>query len=104
VVAGSKPWSRRVFTEVIEKLPGQWDFIQSPDNLNIKQSSLGILVIFSSFIGHGKSLTNWFPPMSVWCFHMTDVPYGRGGRPIAESDYSGIQHTKLTALRMTSGI
>lgn len=35
------------------------------------------------------------------CFHMTDVPYGRGGSPLQNLVVRGHRRTKLTALRMT---
>ena len=35
------------------------------------------------------------------CFHMTDVPYGRGGSPLQNLIVRGHRATKLTALRMT---
>lgn len=35
------------------------------------------------------------------CFHMTDVPYGRGGSPLQNLILRGHESTKLTALRMT---
>jgi methionyl-tRNA formyltransferase len=34
------------------------------------------------------------------CFHMTDVPYGRGGSPLQNLIVRGHRETKLTALRM----
>ena len=34
------------------------------------------------------------------CFHMTDVPYGRGGSPLQNLIARGHETTKLTALRM----
>ena len=35
------------------------------------------------------------------CFHMTDVPFGRGGSPLQNLIVRGHRQTKLTALRMT---
>jgi methionyl-tRNA formyltransferase len=34
------------------------------------------------------------------CFHMADVPYGRGGSPLQNLILAGHRQTKLTALRM----
>jgi methionyl-tRNA formyltransferase len=38
------------------------------------------------------------------CFHMTDVPYGRGGSPLQNLISRGHRDTKLTALRMTEEV
>jgi methionyl-tRNA formyltransferase len=49
---------------------------------------------------------NWIVPESIWkahecvCFHMTDVPYGRGGSPLQNLILAGHTQTMLTALRM----
>jgi methionyl-tRNA formyltransferase len=48
---------------------------------------------------------SWKIPMEIYqhfeciIFHMTDVPFGRGGSPLQNLIVRGIQHTKLTALR-----
>ncbi|MAF76561.1 MAG: methionyl-tRNA formyltransferase [Halobacteriovoraceae bacterium] len=36
------------------------------------------------------------------CFHMTDVPYGRGGSPLQNLILRGHKETKLTALKMVN--
>ncbi len=38
------------------------------------------------------------------CFHMGDVPYGRGGSPLQNLIVQGHRRTKLTALRMVEEI
>ena len=38
------------------------------------------------------------------CFHMTDVPYGRGGSPLQNLIVRGYKETKLSALRMVSDL
>lgn len=38
------------------------------------------------------------------CFHMTDVPYGRGGSPLQNLIVRKHKKTKLTALKMTEEI
>ena len=49
---------------------------------------------------------NWLVPEDIWrnhecvCFHMTDVPYGRGGSPLQNLIVRGHKDTRLTALRM----
>lgn len=50
---------------------------------------------------------NWIVPREIWsryesvCFHMTDVPYGRGGSPLQNMIERGHKNTKVTAFRMT---
>lgn len=101
VVAGSKPWARRIFDEVISKYPGRWYFIGSPKQLTVE--AVRVLNPRYIFFLHwswkvSKELINTYECV---CFHMTDVPYGRGGSPLQNLITRGHRQTKLTALRMT---
>ena len=50
---------------------------------------------------------NWLVPKGITenytciCFHMTDLPYGRGGSPLQNLIIRGASTTKLSAIRMT---
>ncbi len=44
----------------------------------------------------------WLEQHECVCFHMTDVPYGRGGSPLQNLIQRGHRETKLTALRMVN--
>ncbi len=100
VVAGAKSWNRRVFDQVIAKYPGEWHFLSCPDELKYEVLS-GIAPRYVFFLHW-----SWQVPSGVVqdyecvCFHMTDVPYGRGGSPLQNLILRGHTHTKLTALRM----
>lgn len=49
---------------------------------------------------------SWLVPDTIWkhyecvCFHMTNVPYGRGGSPLQNLIVRGHKSTKLSALKM----
>jgi methionyl-tRNA formyltransferase len=102
VVVGSKPWSRRIFAERIARLPGRWRFIGARDELSI--DVLGALKPRYIFFLHWS----WKVPDEIVddydciCFHMTDVPFGRGGSPLQNLIVRGLRETKLTALRMSA--
>lgn len=101
VVAGSKPWNRKVFEEVICKYPGAWRFVESQEELT-PESMLRTNPKYIFFLHW-----SWKVPIEIInnyecvCFHMTDVPYGRGGSPLQNLIVLGHRRTKLTALRMT---
>jgi methionyl-tRNA formyltransferase len=101
VVVGSKPWSRRVFDEVIGKNSGRWCFVGSRDELI--QDYLKSLNPRYVFFLHWswKVPTEIVETYECVCFHMTDVPYGRGGSPLQNLIIRGHESTKLSALRMT---
>ena len=102
VVATTKPWNIEAFHERSEDLPGNWHLISDKSGLNIK--ALEKLAPRFIFFPHWS----WIVPDDVLtkfecvCFHMTDVPYGRGGSPLQNLIARGHEETKLTALRMTN--
>lgn len=90
-----------MFDERIAMLPGQWHFIGSKEELTPKV--LAGLQPEKIFFLHWS----WKVPENIvrgfTCvnFHMTDVPYGRGGSPLQNLILHGHTQTKLSALRMT---
>ncbi|MCX6983430.1 MAG: methionyl-tRNA formyltransferase [Lentisphaerae bacterium] len=103
IVAGSKPWNRRVFDEEISRYPGRWIFVSEREQLTVEL--LNQVKPRYVFFLHWS----WLVPNEIIdqyecvCFHMADVPYGRGGSPLQNLIVRGHSHTKLTALRMTHG-
>ena len=98
VVAGSKSWNRQVFDKTIVKYPGQWFFINSTQDLSMEQiNKINPRYIF--FLHWSwKVPDELINSYECVCFHMTDVPYGRGGSPLQNLIIRGHQETKLTAL------
>jgi methionyl-tRNA formyltransferase len=99
IVAGCKPWNRSIFNEIISSYPGEWKYVSSPGQL---ANTLSIWKPIYIFFLHWS----WIVPVEIInnyecvCFHMTDVPYGRGGSPLQNLIARGHRKTKLTALQM----
>jgi methionyl-tRNA formyltransferase len=104
VVVGSKSWSRQVFDDVISKSPGRWYFVDSQDQLTGEHmQSLSPRFVF--FLHWSRKVPNEIVDnYECVCFHMTDVPYGRGGSPLQNLIVRGHRSTILSALRMTDEI
>lgn len=104
VVCGSKSWNKRVFDEKISKLPGQWHYVGSKEELTL--DSLKKLNPRFIFFLHWswKVLPEVFNAYECINFHMTDVPYGRGGSPLQNLILRGHKETKLSALKMEEGM
>ncbi|MEZ4639845.1 MAG: hypothetical protein R2873_36030 [Caldilineaceae bacterium] len=100
VVAGYKPWNRRVFDEIISRYPGNWRYIDQAASLTC--DALRPLEPRYVFFLHWswKVPADLLDEFECVCFHMTDVPYGRGGSPLQNLIVRGHRQTKLTALRM----
>lgn len=102
VVAGQKPWNIRVYREVIREFPGTWHFISTVSELTAERlRALDPRMVFFLHWSHKvpDSIIETFECIN---FHMTDVPYGRGGSPLQNLIARGHRETKLTALRMSS--
>lgn len=99
IVAGSKEWNRHDFNVLANKCPGKWLYVSREDEL---LQALGANLPRYIFFLHW----NWRVPAEIWsrfecvCFHMTDVPYGRGGSPLQNLIAAGHEQTMVSALRM----
>ena len=100
IVAACKPWSIKAFRDFCEDL-SNWHLITRKEEL-----CLELIDEFNPryiFFPHW----NWIVPSKILnkyesvCFHMTDVPYGRGGSPLQNLIIRGHKETKLTALKMS---
>jgi len=100
IVATVKPWNLEAFHRHADTLPGDWVLIQSPDQLT--KEALDALSPKMLFFPHWS----WRVPNEILssyecvCFHMADVPYGRGGSPLQNLILRGHEQTQLSALRM----
>jgi methionyl-tRNA formyltransferase len=99
VLATSKPWHE----PLAAKYPvAGYRFLWAYDPRQLEKLVNGENNIRYIFFLHW----NWLVPENMWknhecvCFHMTDVPYGRGGSPLQNLIVHGHKNTKLTALRM----
>jgi methionyl-tRNA formyltransferase len=103
IVASIGDWNRKLFEENSKEINGKWFFIDNPEQLD------EVLIEFHPryiFFPHWR----WIVPEKVLnkyeciCFHMTDVPYGRGGSPLQNLILRGHKDTILSALRMEKGL
>lgn len=100
VIASSKSWHKAGFDLVAKGSPFHWRYVSTQDQL---EKALGVepgprYLFFLHW--------NWKVPSRIWtayecvCFHMTDLPYGRGGSPLQNLILQGEKYTQVTALRM----
>lgn len=100
VVATVKPWNIEAFEQHHRELPGRWHLITEKDALTTEfLDGVGARYVF---FPHWQ----WTVPDHITgsadcvCFHMTDVPYGRGGSPLQNLIQRGHDETMVTALKM----
>ncbi len=101
IVASCKPWHEAGFNSLRSEIEADWRWVTNQEQLFQALHTRAPRYIF--FLHW-----NWFVADQIWqnhecvCFHMTDVPYGRGGSPLQNLIVAGHKETKLTALRMAA--
>ncbi|WP_223162312.1 hypothetical protein [Salinicola halimionae] len=99
ILATSKPWHNDLAKDCLH-IDDKFIWAHDPDQLDSLLKSAGSIRYI--FFLHW----NWLVPINIWqryecvCFHMTDLPYGRGGSPLQNLIVDGCEKTKLTALKM----
>ena len=99
IVASTKDWNKEFFDKESKSLVGNWYFSSTPDELIRLLESIAPRYIFFPH-------WSWIVPKEIFekyecvCFHMTDLPFGRGGSPLQNLIVRGFTETKLTALKM----
>ena len=102
IVATIKSWNIEEFARRVSELPGRWLLVTDPDSLSA--DVIRSLRPRYVFLPHWS----WIVPDEILaaaecvCFHMTDVPFGRGGSPLQNLIVRGHTETRLSALRMVS--
>lgn len=102
VIVTTKPWNVENFHILKARFSTQYDFylISSPDVLSYEY--LQTLHPKYIFFPHWS----WIIPEEIYqnfeciVFHMTDLPFGRGGSPLQNLILQGIYKTKISALKV----
>ncbi len=104
LVLSSRPWNEEIANRLASSLNRHVEVIASPECL--KPESVAEINPEWIFVPHWSHLI----PQSIWgnwrtvIFHMTDLPYGRGGSPLQNLIQRGHSSTMLTALRCCAGL
>jgi methionyl-tRNA formyltransferase len=102
VVAARTPWSRRIFFEDIETLSGEWIVVETGEELSAVVGGNSQIERIYFLHWSEKVPTEITERFECINFHMTDLPFGRGGSPLQNLISLGHEETVLCALRMTN--
>lgn len=104
LVVSEKNWHKKLFTGLASKLPGQWDLIDN--KVSFTAERLKELKPDKIFIPHWSYLIpeEIFGAFECIVFHMTDLPFGRGGSPLQNLIVRGFEQTKVSAIRVEKGL
>ncbi|SCM73482.1 methionyl-tRNA formyltransferase [Desulfovibrio sp. 86] len=98
IIAGSRPWCVNAVKHLKNKNI-DFFYIKNKEDLNLKS----IVSINPRYIFFPH--WSWVIPATIWnqyeciVFHMTDLPFGRGGSPLQNLIARGFTETKISALR-----
>lgn len=99
ILACSKPWGNLALRHLTKTVPGEWVLVMSSEGLE-REASFGVDIIF--FIHwNWKIQPEIYSAFKCISFHMTDLPFGRGGSPLQNLIIRGFNTTKLTAFRIS---
>jgi methionyl-tRNA formyltransferase len=104
IFATAKPWNSAAIVRRKAEFPGPVELLERPCQLTPER----LLKVAPRYIFFPH--WSWIVPAAIVnqfecvCFHMTDVPYGRGGSPLQNLIERGHTETKISALRMTEEI
>lgn len=104
ILLSNKDWHRELFDTLSIRSLEDWIFYSDSVELDLlKISAIGPKKIF---IPHWSSKIDNQIIENYDCviFHMTDLPYGRGGSPLQNLIVRGYDQTMITALKATNEI
>jgi methionyl-tRNA formyltransferase len=101
VVAGSRDAVRKVFDRELATLPGEWRFVADTSAL-VAEVRAKPRPRYIFFLHWSSRIDDWLTrDFECIGFHMSELPYGRGGSPLQNLIMRGHAETQLTAFRMT---
>jgi len=105
IILSQKTWNNNLVERLQQQFP-EHKFIHISAREDFTQEHLQEINPDKVFIPHWSYII----PESIWgnfeciVFHMTDLPYGRGGSPLQNLIVRGHKETKISALRVEYGL
>lgn len=104
VIASERPWNAALGERLAKKTGHKFVTISLKDSLLVDElKKLSPRFVFFPHWSHKIPESIWGNFESV-IFHMTDLPYGRGGSPLQNLIMQGHQETVMTALRCVEAL
>ena len=105
IILSQKSWNNNLVERLQHQFP-EHKFMQISTREDFTQEHLKEIIPDKVFIPHWSYII----PENIWgnfeciVFHMTDLPYGRGGSPLQNLIVRGHKETKISALRVGKGL
>lgn len=105
IIVSEKSWNQNLIKELTKRFNSyNWILINEKSNFNSKY--LNNFNVEKIFIPHWSYIIEKDIYESYECivFHMTDLPFGRGGSPLQNLIVRKIYETKISAIKVQEGI
>ena len=104
IIVTIKPWNIDFFKKNISKLKGNWILITKTSKLSLNElKKINVKNIY--FIHWSKFIPKQiYKKYNCISFHMTDLPYGRGGSPLQNLILRKKKITKISAFKVNNKI
>lgn len=103
-LASHRPWNLTLWKRLKQRTGQAFQLIDTPDKLDpIRLHADRIHTIFFPHWSH-RIPAMVYEPFECVIFHMTDLPYGRGGSPLQNLIVRGHEETMITALRCVNAL
>lgn len=104
ILLSEKSWHRQLFHDVSRRVKADWKLIDKKQDFT--RETLDAFKPDKIFIPHWSYLIGPEIYESFECivFHMTDLPFGRGGSPLQNLIERGYNETRISALRVEKGL
>lgn len=100
IILSEKEWNKDLIDKFTEDQNNNWYYIDNKSDFNVDK--LKQIQPEKIFIPHWSYIIpkEIFEQYECIVFHMTDLPFGRGGSPLQNLIERGIYKTKISALRV----
>jgi methionyl-tRNA formyltransferase len=104
IIASTKEFHFSLFNSLKDELKGNWYFIRSAEELDYEKiKALNPKYIF--FLHWSEKIAeSIYSGFNCVVFHMTDLPYGRGGSPLQNLIVRGHTETMLSAIKVVEAL
>jgi methionyl-tRNA formyltransferase len=104
IILSEKSWHNSLHQTLVDSLQGKWIHISKKEEFS--KEVLTELKPDIIFIPHWSYIItpDIFQTFECIVFHMTDLPFGRGGSPLQNLIASGYKETMISALKVEKGI
>ena len=106
VIATLKSWNIENSNELIKKYSGEHSIILMTNKEELTEEALSVINPDYVFFPHWSYIipANIYEKYECVVFHMTDLPFGRGGSPLQNLIVRGIYDTKISAIKVSKGV